>query len=609
MQIDLAEVGAFSSVDATGTLQIRFGLYLPGIKASAGFDVVVRIIHDDDRFDPAILTVNDSLQWQSGSALDWWTATTALITDPHSHYGKDGLYLYRFQLGWTPVGGTRQVITPWFTDPFARETDLGMLAAVSCSHQPAPDFAWSDAAWRTPELDDLMVYELQVEQFNATFDGVADRIIYLKSLGVNCIELMPVTSTKLDFDWGYGPLHYFAPHHVFGGGQGLKLLIDACHTQGVAVILDVVYQHVDDAFAYNRVYADVNATPGAPSVPSPMIGSNGPFGPQIDFSQTFAQEYFQLANQHWLDEYHADGFRYDEVTDLYQGPTDTAYALLAYETYLYSRFIPRFGCAPGTYSRLIQTAEALGKAPEVLRNTYTNAAWQDNLLNIAEAIARGDLSSGTLTAFAHTLDPLFGSIYPASKTVVDTAGAPVDMPVAPFQYLNTHDHSHLIAFVGTTGDGPLPTGDRSQFYRLQPMVIALYTCQGVPMLWEGEEFVDNYLLPSSGAARVNLRRDMHWEYFYDPPGATFIQLCRIMAALRSANRALRSRESFFYYQQSLIGNAIVAYHRHAPATAGGAEQYAMVALNFGQAAGRSACHFPNRACGLKPWTPVSDPHR
>src|ERR1700733_2032574 len=121
---------------------------------------------------------------------------------------------------------------------------------------------------------------------------------------------------------------------------------------------------------------------------------------------------------------------------------------------------------------------------------------------------------------------------------------------------------------------------------MQPLLVALYTCQGIPMLWEGEEFVDDYQLPSGGAARINLRRDVHWQYFYDDQGAPVVALCRILGALRAANPALRSRESYFYYAQSLVGNAILAYHRHAPAAGGAADGYAMVVINFGQAAGQ-----------------------
>jgi len=591
MLIDLNEVGGFSSVDPAGVFSIRFGIYLPGVQATNGFEVVVRMIHQLDRFDPLVPTVDVPLAWTAGSPLDLWTVTTPLGVNPSNHFGQAGIYLYRYQLWRTPPGGARTLVSLWFTDPFARETDVGLLAAVICTNPAAAAFRWTDAAWVTPALDDLVVYELHVDQFNNTFQGIADRLAYLKSLGVNCLELMPVTSTKLDFDWGYGPIQYFAPNPAYGGPDGLKQLIDACHSTGVAVILDLVYQHVDPAFPYSQVYSDIAAA-GIGEIGSPMIGPPGPFGPEVDFSQVFAQQFFQTANQRWLDEYHVDGFRYDEVTDLYQGPTDTAYALLAYETYLYSQTMTRFGSGPGTYSRIIQCAEALSIAPTVLRNTYTSSAWQDGLLNIAESAIAGSTDAGTLIALAHQLDPYFSGLYPATKTVVDSKGAAVEMPVAPFQYLNSHDHSHLIWFAGTTGGGPLPFGDRSLFYQLQPFAIALYTCQGVPMLWEGEELADNYELASAGPARINLRRDMNWEYFYDAEGTPLIRLYRILGQLRASAPALRSRASYFYDQQSLQGTSIIAYSRYAAATSTRPLQHAMVLLNFSATAGTITVPFP-----------------
>jgi hypothetical protein len=176
--INLAEVGASGSVDASGNLSVRFGVYLPGIRAADGFDVVVRIIHRDDRFDPSIQPKDSSLQWVSGHPLDLWTAPVPIRPLAGSHFGQQGTYLYRYQLSWTPPGGSRQLITRWFTDPFARATDVGELSAVTIASAPAA-FNWSDAAYKTPELDDLVVYELQVEEFNDTFDGVVDRLTYL----------------------------------------------------------------------------------------------------------------------------------------------------------------------------------------------------------------------------------------------------------------------------------------------------------------------------------------------------------------------------------------------------------------------------------------------
>ena len=591
--INLSEVGAFPSV-VPGGFQIKFGLYLPGIRASDGFDVVVRVIHSADRFNPSIPTVDFHLNWSPGHPLDLWSFDAPVTPVAGTNFGNPGIYLYRFQLWWKRPAGSPQLITRWFTDPFARRTDVGRLSAVELSSTP-PLAAWNDGAYKTPELDDLIVYELHAEQFNDTLDGVIDRLTYLQSLGVNCLELMPVTSAKLDFDWGYGPLHYFAPSAHVGGPDALRRLVDEAHAKSMAVILDVVYQHVDGDFAYKLVYDNVNNTPGTPKVVSPMIGQDGPFGPQVDFSKEFAQQYFGVSNKYWLDEYHVDGFRYDEVTDLYVSATDSGYAKLAYDTYLYSLKTPRFQRNAGSYSRIIQCAEALSRSPEVLRNTFTNCAWQDDLLNTAEWIVRGNAPTADL---AHTLDPLFNNKYPSTKRVVNVTGGAVDMPVAPFQYLNSHDHSHLIVSAGTTGSGLIPMGDRSRAWAIQPLAIALYTSQGVPMLWEGEEFVDNYNLPGDGSARVNLRRDTHWEYFYDDYGVPLVRLYRRLATLRRSIAALRSRESFYYYQQSLQGTQIIAYHRRAV----NPENYAMVLLNFSSSAGTIGIPFPKAGA----WTEKLD---
>jgi hypothetical protein len=147
-----------------------------------------------------------------------------------------------------------------------------------------------------------------------------------------------------------------------------------------------------------------------------MIGASGQFGPLCDFGQIFTQEYFAASNRHWLDEYHIDGFRYDEVTDLYVSPTDTGYAKLAYDPYRYSLGIPRFQRDANSYSRIIQSAEALWRAPEVLRNTYTSCGWQNDVLDKAEAVVAG---AAPKDDFAHALDPFFGNRYPGTKTVVN----------------------------------------------------------------------------------------------------------------------------------------------------------------------------------------------
>src|SRR5205085_12565330 len=135
--------------------------------------------------------------------------------------------------------------TSFFTDPFARAAGPAKLAAVTVADPDRPEapFAFTDGAFQVPALDDLVVYELQVEEFYSTFDGVADRLDYLQGLGVNCLELMPVNPIKRGFDWGYGPIGYFAPEDSFGGPGALKNLVNECHARGVALILHVLLGH------------------------------------------------------------------------------------------------------------------------------------------------------------------------------------------------------------------------------------------------------------------------------------------------------------------------------------------------------------------------------
>ena len=589
--IDLSEVGAFPAVTASSQFSVRFGIYLPGIHANDGFEVIARVIHSDDRFDPSIMPTNFSLVWQNGHPLDLWTVTVPLTPVAGSHIGLAGMHLYRHELWWTPAGGTRQRVSPWITDPFAREAEIGNMAAFNLDPAPAP-FAWTDSAYKTPELDDLVVYELQVEEYNDTFDGVADRLVYLKSLGVNCLELMPVSSMKLDFDWGYGPLYYFAPSMRFGGSIALKGLINAAHAQGMAVILDVVYEHVDTLFPYNAVYSDLAGAASAPQPANPMMDGQNiyGFGPKPDFTLSFTQNYFLTANQQWIDEYHVDGFRYDEVTDLYVPPMDAGYRTLVQQTYLHSLTVARFQGSSGGYSRIIQCAEALDKAPTVMAQSYTNSAWQNGLLYLAERVVGG---AAVTDDYAHQLDPSFMG-YPATTAAVDAAGNAIQMPVAPFQYIESHDHSQLIVFAGTGGDSgdPTPEGDRGQYFKLQPHAIALYTLQGIPMLWQGQEFADNYNLPDTGLSRVHLARVTHWEYFYDAYGSPLVGLYRRLGALRGSVRALRSRSSYYYNQQSLQGSQVVIYSRHAVADVTGAESWALVLLNFASVDCTVAAPFP-----------------
>ncbi len=107
-------------------------------------------------------------------------------------------------------------------------------------------FIWTDASWKGIALKDLVIYELHVGTFTdqGTFDAVISRIDNLKDLGITAIELMPVAQFPGERNWGYDGVYPFAVQQSYGGPDGLKHLVDACHARGIAVFLDVVYNHL-----------------------------------------------------------------------------------------------------------------------------------------------------------------------------------------------------------------------------------------------------------------------------------------------------------------------------------------------------------------------------
>src|SRR5579884_3586567 len=107
-------------------------------------------------------------------------------------------------------------------------------------------FEWTDGAWRAGKLRDQVIYELHVGTFSpeGTFEGVIGRLDHLVALGVTAVELMPVAEFSGRRGWGYDGVDLFAPHHAYGGPAGLQRLVDACHARGLAVVMDVVYNHV-----------------------------------------------------------------------------------------------------------------------------------------------------------------------------------------------------------------------------------------------------------------------------------------------------------------------------------------------------------------------------
>jgi maltooligosyltrehalose trehalohydrolase len=172
-------------------------------------------------------------------------------------------------------------------------------------------FEWNDAQWHGIPLDDYVIYELHVGTFSSdgTFDGAIPYLQELADLGITAIEILPVAQFPGDRNWGYDGVSLFAVQNSYGGPDGLRRLVDACHQHGLAVILDVVYNHLGPEGNYLRdfgpYFTDHYQTPWGEA-----LNFDGPGSDHV--------RHFFLENaRHWLREYHLDGFRFDAVHAIY----------------------------------------------------------------------------------------------------------------------------------------------------------------------------------------------------------------------------------------------------------------------------------------------------
>jgi maltooligosyltrehalose trehalohydrolase len=551
--LPLDKLGARQS--APGTFD--FGVLLPWVSAANGNKVRVKLIHEHDQFLKSVpaqaFELSHSVDAKYG---DYWSGQ-AVLASPNP-----GTYVYRLEIE-NPNAG----IVDFIADPFAREYGIGKLSAITLDYQPHVWHA-NELAWKTPQLRDLIVYELMLDEFADGIDGTIARLDYLADLGINCLEIMPVSNVSMTVDWGFLPIGYFGVDERFGNRADMQRLIEAAHHRGIAVILDAVYGHTARDFPYSELYRRLLYRE------NPFLGSfaRDMFGESTDFARKFVQDFFYTVNHHWLSAYHVDGFRYDCVPNYWDGPLGVGYSNLVFTTFKevrdrgsvdhWQRFFD------GGNPNLIQCAEQLEAPAGVLRESLTNCTWQNDTYGAAVSVAHGAPGALTNLGFKLGLDGL-----PNEKD----HGNGIVIQKSALQYIENHDHERFVNHFGQLGvnDDLFREGDRSQWYRLQPYLISLLCAQGIPMLWQGQELGENYWVPEGGMARVMLFRPVRWDYFYDEIGRATISLVRKLTALRRNRRELRRGNYYFYnddWRYQFRG--LLLYSREDQA------KFTLVAVNF-----------------------------
>lgn len=238
---------------------------------------------------------------------------------------------YRFQYAVERADGVKKQISDLYSEkvlhpddqyePKTVDPDLldypagkGADGYVTVIQPGKPQYQWSDATlnFKRPNKNNLVIYELWIYDYTSSrsLKGLMKRLDYIQNLGVNAVELMPVCEFDGNYNWGYSPNHYFAPDKAYGSETMYKEFIDECHKRGMAVILDMVFNHATGLNPMNKLYPY-----GTDLASNPWFNVTAPHSDNVyeDWNHGFepAHEMFIRALKYWLTEYKVDGFRLD----------------------------------------------------------------------------------------------------------------------------------------------------------------------------------------------------------------------------------------------------------------------------------------------------------
>jgi len=359
-------------------------------------------------------------------------------------------------------------------------------------------FSWHDQNFVRPPLNKLAIYEMDIVAFNATpqssgtFQSAIAQLSEVSGLGFNAVELLPVTQFNGVYGNPYGPTDQFAIDKHYGGPDGLKAFVDACHQQGLAVIIDAVHNHWGPfqlaTFRFDG-WNDANDPGGIyfyDSLADQGDPYDSPYGPRPDYSNPVVTYYVESQTAMWFNEYHADGLRWDSVSNIYN----------TWDGGVGKN--PHTG-KPGVF---------LSAGINLLRNTNNLAgqSWpgafriaEDLSLNPKMGLVTTPISNGGLgfdSQWNATLSYFLRKDFPSGKTINQS-----DVISGMTSTFN-HDFLQSIAYVEshnelTKANSRLyqlvdPQDPTSRTARKKAALAAaiLFTSPEVPMIFQGDEFLD-----------------------------------------------------------------------------------------------------------------------
>ena len=379
--------------------------------------------------------------------------------------------------------------------------------AVTLLRTGDASYAWQNTNFQKPKKTDLVIYELLIRDFDAlhSFDAVKNRLNYLQELGVNAIEFMPVNEFDGNESWGYNPSFHMALDKYYGNITSFKQLIDECHKRGIAVILDVVYNHASGQNPYYRMWnTDNGGYGGQASADSPFFNQTATHSYSVfndlNHSKQATKDYVKRVSQYWIDEFKIDGFRWDLTKGFTQNCTANDEGCTG--SYQADRVAVLKGYADNQWeidSNFYVIFEHLGQDPE--EKEWVNyrlsegkgiMLWGNQNYNYRQAAA-GNTSQSNFSNVSYK-----NRNWPAPANI---------------SYMESHDEERLMV-------ESLTAGKATSTYNIKTLTTALkrqelagaffFTVPGPKMIWQFGEFGYDFNIDYNG--RIG-NKPIKWDYF------------------------------------------------------------------------------------------------
>lgn len=301
---------------------------------------------------------------------------------------------------------------PASTYPSLKPYPTGLTTGiVSVLQTNAPGYTWAINSFSRPDKRNLVVYELLLRDFLAAHDWktLRDTLSYLKTMGVNAIEIMPFNEFEGNESWGYNPDFFLAPDKYYGPKNTLKEFIDSCHKKGIAVLMDIALNHTTGLNPLAALYWNAATSQPAANNPWLNVTATHPYNVFNDFNhESLATRYFtSRVVEHWLQEYKLDGFRWDLSKGFTQnvqcgGSTTNESCISAYHAdrvAIWKRYYDTMQLkSPGTYCILEHFCD---NTEEIELSNYGMLLWGNSNYNFNEA-SMGFLPNSNFEFFLHT---------------------------------------------------------------------------------------------------------------------------------------------------------------------------------------------------------------